>query len=102
MDQLIRTPTLTDKFAHGHYKETIVMHIKIGMFCSFLLIVVFVVSSVVFATSFDCEKARSEVEKLICGDEELSRLDDSLNKAYQKALKRSDNKSNSSKTKDNG
>jgi uncharacterized protein YecT (DUF1311 family) len=36
--------------------------------------------------SFDCAKAASEVEKIICADDELSRLDDSLSKAYQKAL----------------
>ncbi|MBI5250990.1 MAG: DUF1311 domain-containing protein [Desulfomonile tiedjei] len=36
--------------------------------------------------SFDCTKATSEVEKIICSDDELSRLDDSLSKAYQKAL----------------
>ena len=34
------------------------------------------------AASFDCGKAASEVEKIICGDDELSRLDESLNKAY--------------------
>jgi uncharacterized protein len=42
------------------------------------------------AASFDCGKAASEVEKLICGNEELSRLDESLNKAYLKALERPD------------
>jgi uncharacterized protein len=42
------------------------------------------------AASFDCEKARSKVEKLICSDKKLSRLDETLNKAYQKALKRND------------
>lgn len=40
-----------------------------------------------YAASFDCLKASSEVEKIICGDEELSRLDDSLSEAYQEALK---------------
>lgn len=35
---------------------------------------------------FDCGKATSEVEKIICFDNELSGLDDSLNKAYQQAL----------------
>ena len=42
------------------------------------------------AASFDCGKAASEVEKLICGDDELSKLDESLNKAYLQALKRTD------------
>ncbi len=40
----------------------------------------------IHAASFDCSKATSEVEKLICGDEELSKLDDSLNKAYLERL----------------
>jgi uncharacterized protein len=39
------------------------------------------------AASFDCGKAKSEVEKIICSNSELSRLDESLNKAYLKALK---------------
>ena len=42
--------------------------------------------------SFDCGKATSEVEKLICSDDELSKLDESLNKAYLQALKRTDTK----------
>jgi uncharacterized protein len=43
-----------------------------------------------YAASFDCGKAASEVEKLICSDAELSKLDESMNEAYQKALQRSD------------
>jgi uncharacterized protein len=45
------------------------------------------------AASFDCGKAASEVEKLICGDDELSKLDDSLSEAYQEALKTERSKS---------
>lgn len=37
------------------------------------------------AASFDCNKASSEVEKMICRDSELSALDDSLAKAYKSA-----------------
>lgn len=44
----------------------------------------------VAAASFDCDKAASEVEKFICGDDELSKLDESLNTAYLKALERPD------------
>jgi ankyrin repeat protein/uncharacterized protein YecT (DUF1311 family) len=40
------------------------------------------------AASFDCRKATSDVEKMICSDDELLRLDASLNKAYLRALKR--------------
>jgi uncharacterized protein YecT (DUF1311 family) len=36
--------------------------------------------------SFDCEKATSDVERMICGDDELSRLDKALNEAYVHAL----------------
>ncbi len=39
------------------------------------------------AASFDCAKAATKIEKLICGDDELSRLDEELNAAYKKALK---------------
>lgn len=37
------------------------------------------------AASFDCVKARSIPEKLICGDSELSRKDEELAKVYAKA-----------------
>ena len=38
------------------------------------------------AASFDCSKAISTVEKLICGNDELSKLDEELNAAYKYAL----------------
>lgn len=41
------------------------------------------------AASFDCAKARSYVEKTICKDEELSRLDDALAERYNAALSNS-------------
>lgn len=40
----------------------------------------------VSAASFDCKKAVSEVEKLICQNPELSRLDDEMTRMYKKAL----------------
>ncbi len=39
------------------------------------------------AASFDCAKAGTKVEKLICADAELSKLDEELNVAYKAALK---------------
>jgi uncharacterized protein len=39
---------------------------------------------------FDCRRAASEAEKLICDDDELSKLAASLNKAYLQALERTD------------
>ena len=38
------------------------------------------------AASFDCGKARSTMEKLICSDEKLSRLDEDLNVAFRQAV----------------
>lgn len=37
------------------------------------------------ATSFDCEKATAEVEKTVCSDSELSRLDEAMDQAYSLA-----------------
>lgn len=37
--------------------------------------------------SFDCKKARTKVEKLICASAELSKLDEELDAAYKTALK---------------
>lgn len=42
------------------------------------------------AASFDCAKAGTKVEKLICADWELSKLDDELAVAYAEALKSTD------------
>jgi uncharacterized protein len=41
----------------------------------------------IHAASFDCGKATSEVEKLICGDPSLSKSDDDLAALYAKTLK---------------
>lgn len=40
------------------------------------------------AASFDCAKAASAVEKMVCANPELSRQDDYLNGSYQRALQR--------------
>jgi len=39
-----------------------------------------------FAASFDCNKAATHVEKLICSDPELSGLDEELSSTYRQAL----------------
>jgi uncharacterized protein YecT (DUF1311 family) len=44
------------------------------------------------AASFDCAKARTKVETLICKDPQLSRQDEDLAKAYGEALKLWDGK----------
>ena len=45
-----------------------------------------VLSGAVHAASFDCAKAGTKVEKLICADAELSKLDEELNAVYKAAL----------------
>ncbi|MGL1932213.1 MAG: lysozyme inhibitor LprI family protein [Desulfotalea sp.] len=40
-----------------------------------------------FAASFDCTKAGTRIEKLICSDAEISMLDTELGKAYKQARK---------------
>jgi uncharacterized protein len=42
------------------------------------------------AASFDCRKARTKIEKLICSNDELSKLDESLSEMYLRALNRAD------------
>lgn len=41
------------------------------------------------AASFDCAKATTKVEKLICADAALSKLDEELTKVYGEVLKKS-------------
>lgn len=52
-----------------------------------LLIVLSYFSMYSIGASFDCSKAKSANEKLICSNETLSRLDDALSQEYQKLLK---------------
>src|SRR5215831_576944 len=42
-----------------------------------------------FAASFDCAKASTAIEKMICADARLSALDDNLARSYSAALERS-------------
>lgn len=56
------------------------------------LLFVLTVSQLSFGASFDCKKAGTEVEKAICLDKTLSRLDEFLALTYKKALARSSHK----------
>ena len=49
------------------------------------------------AASFDCAKANTKIEKLICNNTEISKLDDILSKIYQQVLDHSTDKLNSTK-----
>lgn len=45
-----------------------------------------------FSASFDCAKASSATERLICGDESISKLDEQVASAYKQALENSTDK----------
>lgn len=51
----------------------------------------FSLSSISYSASFDCNKASSVIEKVICTDKILGDLDDSLQQTYKKALENSQN-----------
>lgn len=44
-------------------------------------------ASAAYGQGFDCTKATTEIEKMICSDKELSALDDTLNETYKAAQK---------------
>ncbi len=49
-------------------------------------------SSLAYAASFDCDKAVTQVEKSICAEPGLSRLDEELNQAFRDALQKESTK----------
>jgi uncharacterized protein YecT (DUF1311 family) len=51
-----------------------------------LILFLALLPATVHAASFDCKKAKTEVEKMICTDAELSKLDEDLARAYRGAL----------------
>lgn len=55
-----------------------------------LLVIIFISESL-FAAGFDCNKAETQVEKMICSNPFIGELDDRLNHLYEKA-KSSENK----------
>ena len=62
------------------------MHKKPYFLCFVLVTFLFLSTLQAFAASFDCNKAASWVEKTVCSNPELSKLDDGLAKAYHDAL----------------
>ena len=56
------------------------------MFSKIFFSTLLLFSSDVFATSFDCKKAQSPVEKLICSDPKISSLDEKLARDYKSAI----------------
>ena len=68
-----------------------------SLFKYLLLVFVIVISDLSYtyakvSPSFDCTKATTEVEKLICSDDELAKLDVEMNKSYHAFMKTLDEK----------
>jgi len=61
-------------------------------FNKLLVIATLLGTNLLYSASFDCAKASSKVEHLICGDHELSILDEHLSIAYRNAKKYEDPK----------
>ncbi len=53
---------------------------------NYIIFSIFVVSSSAFPASFDCAKAASVTEKLICDDLRASELDSLMDRAYKRAI----------------
>lgn len=51
-----------------------------------------ILSTQAIAANFDCTRANTEREKLVCSDPQLSKLDEELTSIYNKALKETDDK----------
>jgi uncharacterized protein YecT (DUF1311 family) len=58
-----------------------------------VLAATFLVSHLSLAASFDCKKAGTTTERLICADSQLSAIDESLNLAYKTVLSSMQDKS---------
>ena len=54
-----------------------------------LLLVSFFYMNFAYSASFDCSQAKSSLEKIICSDDTLSKLDETLNSTYKEALTKS-------------
>lgn len=61
-------------------------YIKRHMWFAMMLFGGLVLNCAVHAASFDCAKAGTQVEKLICDNPEISKFDEELNAAYKTAL----------------
>jgi uncharacterized protein len=70
------------------YKKIVQMNVKLSSSTTrfLLLLIVANLCSPAFAASFDCNRATEAVEKMVCGNEQLSQLDTELGSAYELAL----------------
>ncbi len=57
-----------------------------GVVLVFILIAGLITTLTAHAASFDCKNAQSKIDKIICNNNEVSKLDEKLGKTYQDAL----------------
>lgn len=57
-----------------------------------LVLLIFFACNAAVAAGFDCKKATSDIEKIICSSERLSALDEALNKQFRDALEKADDR----------
>ena len=58
------------------------IRVRVPLFTALLGVALLLVTNAGFGASFDCTRARSQVEKLICADPLLGRLDEALSANY--------------------
>ena len=79
---------MTDsKYLRMDYRWMLGLRGVLGQSIAGLIATVLLVPSLCLAASFDCNRATTLVEKLICADQGLSQFDESLYKSYQEALR---------------
>jgi uncharacterized protein YecT (DUF1311 family) len=61
------------------------------LLCGMMLLMLFAGVDLSSAASFDCSKAATQSERLICGDQQLSSADDQLARVYAEAVLRASN-----------
>jgi uncharacterized protein len=83
------------KTAHcGHSLELVNYDIRLGKMKQIILAILFASFFLISAraASFDCEKTSTNIEKLVCSDIVLSKLDETLSTLYQQSIEQSDDK----------
>jgi len=62
-----------------------------GVMRKFVVLTI-ILSALLFGASFDCTKATTNVEKMICQNESLSKLDENLSQSFKEAMQQSTDK----------
>ncbi len=73
--------------SHKRYNNKILLSQKGTLMKKFIVMSIVLITSHLYSNdriqpSFDCSKAKTRVEKLVCSDEDLSRVDRDMQKAY--------------------